>query len=73
MITRVIITLSSEAQRSEDLNVIRVVMFQLSQDSHAEDVVGVGNEQGHPKTPSSLRQTGEGRESFKITFQTSNN
>lgn len=62
MITCVIITLSSEAQWSEDLNVIRVVMFQLSQDSHAEDVVGVENEQGHPKTQSSLanrRRQGE--------------
>lgn len=52
---------------------IQVEMFELSQDSQAEDVVGVENEQGHPKTRSSLWQTGEGRESFKITFQTSNN
>lgn len=59
MITRAIITVSSEAQRSGDLNVSRVVMFQLSQDGHAEDVAGVKNEQGHPKTRSSLWQTGE--------------
>lgn len=73
MITRVVITVPSQAQRSEDLNVIRVKMFPLSQDSRAEDVVGVENEQGHPKTRAFLWQTGEGRESFKITFQTSNN
>lgn len=44
-------------------------MFELSQESQAEHMVGLGNEKGHPKTRSSLWQTGEGRESFKITFQ----
>ena len=59
MITRAIITASSEARRRGDVSVSRVVMFELSQDGHAEDVAGVGNEQGHPKTRSSLWQTGE--------------
>lgn len=36
----------------------QVEMFQLWQDSQAEDVVGVGNGQGHPKTQASLWQTG---------------